>query len=134
VGQPATHPGPVVSNPGLGQEVRGQQLGQDPRVDLVRLHLRLGDRSRLARVRHHHLCDERAQHRRDGVAISSGLQGDLVIGLERRRPLTQVLRLHADPSLITTQAVLNDGDLRERTRCTSIPIDLTSGSSLLDCW
>lgn len=112
--QPAAHPCSVVRDPSLGQEVRGQQLGQDPSVDLVGLDLRLGDRSGLARVRHHNTGNERAQHRRDRIAVRRRLQRNLVVALEGRCPLAQVLGLHADPALVSTEPVLDDGDLRER--------------------
>ena len=93
----APHPGPVIGNPCLGQEIRCQQLRQDPRVDLVSFHLRFRDRPCLARVRHHHLRHQRPQHHRDRVAVRRRLQRHLVIWLERLRPLAQILGSHPDP-------------------------------------
>ncbi len=57
---------------------------------------------------------QRAQHRGDRVRVRRRLQRDLVVGLERRRPRPQVLGPHPDPALVAAQAVLDDGDLRER--------------------
>jgi hypothetical protein len=45
----AQHAGAVIGQPHRRQEVRCKQPGQDPGVDLVSLHLRLGDRPGLAR-------------------------------------------------------------------------------------
>ena len=114
VHEPTSHPGLVIRDPRLGQEVRGQQLGEDPSIDLVGLDPRLGDRPRLARVRHHHPRRQRTQHRGDRVAVRRCLQSDLVVALEGHRPRTQVLRAHTDPALVPTQPVLDHGDLRER--------------------
>jgi len=111
---PAKHSRPVIGDPGLRQEVRGQQLGQDAGVDLVGLDLRLGDGPGLARVRHHHPSDQRPQHRGDGVAVRRGLQHDLIVGAQRAGPGPQVFRLHPDASLVAAQPLLDDGELRER--------------------
>jgi hypothetical protein len=53
--------GPIIGQPHRRQEIRSQQLRQDPRIDLVGLHLRLGDRPRLRRVRHHHTRHQRGE-------------------------------------------------------------------------
>lgn len=44
----------IISHPSLRQEVRSEELGKDPGVNLVGLDLRLSDRPSLARIRHHH--------------------------------------------------------------------------------
>ena len=89
--EPPPHSSLVISNPCLGQRVRSQQLSENTRVDLIGLHLRLGDRR----------------------AVRCRLQRDLVIRLEHLSPRPQVFRLDPDLSLITAQAVLNNRDLRE---------------------
>jgi hypothetical protein len=111
--QPAQHPRPIIRDPRPGQEVRSEELGEDPGIDLVGLHLRLRDRPGLARVRHHHPPHERAQQRGDRVGVGRRLQRHLVIGFERRRPRSQVLGAHPDLPLVAAQAVFDDGDLSE---------------------
>jgi hypothetical protein len=112
--KPPQHPSAVISDPRPGQEIRCQQLGEDPGVDLVGLHLRLRDRPRLARVRYDDPAHERAQHRRDCIRVRRRLERDLVVGPKPGCPRTKLLRSHADAALVTTHAILDHRDLRER--------------------
>jgi hypothetical protein len=68
--QPA---GPFIRQPYRRQEVSGQQLRQDARIDLVRLNLSLGDRPGLGRIRHHHPACQRNQQVRDRIAVPGRL-------------------------------------------------------------
>jgi hypothetical protein len=110
---PAQATGALVGQPDRRQEVRGQQLRQDPRVDLVGLHLRLGDRPRLGRVGHHHPPDQRRQQVRDRVTVPGRLQRHLIVGAQPIGPLTQRFRRNPDPALVTDQAILEHRELRE---------------------
>lgn len=77
-GEFAETAGGFVGLPDLGQEVAAEQLGQYVGVDLVGLHLRLGDGLRGHRVGDHHAGHVRPEQVGHGPAVGRGLQGHMV--------------------------------------------------------
>jgi hypothetical protein len=112
---PAQHAGPLVRQPHRREEVRRQQLRQDPGIHLVRLRFRLRDRPRLRRVRDHDPRHPGHQRRGDGVAVPGRRQGHLVLRPQGRRPCSQRLGCDADPTQVVDRPVLDHRDLRELT-------------------
>ena len=81
------HQVPELIREGIGhphgrEEVGGQQPREDLRVDLVRLHLRLGDHPRLERVGDDDSTGMLAQEAVEGQSVRAGLEDDLVLGAE----------------------------------------------------
>ena len=109
----AQHVRGLIRHPHRRQEVRGQQLGQDRSIDLVGLHLRLGDRAGLARVRHHHPPRRLSQQRGDRERVPRRLQRHLIAGPETVGEHPQRLRRSRDLALLPDQAVLPHRDLSE---------------------
>jgi hypothetical protein len=95
------------------QIVSGQQLGEDRRVDLVGLHLRLSDRARLHRVGHDHTRDARLDRPDDRVRITRRLDRDLVLRPEAIGEHPQHLAADLDLAGMPHRPVLPDRDLRE---------------------
>ena len=75
--------GVVVRDPDLWKKAAGVKLGQDHRVDLVRLNPGVSDRANHPRIRHDHALDERSQDPLDGGAVAGGLDDNLVLDRER---------------------------------------------------
>lgn len=110
---PSQHCRPLVGEPDRREEVRCQQLREDPRVDLVGLDLRFRDRAGLQRIRHHHPARIVRQQPRDRVAVARRFQCDLIFGRQRRCPLSQRFRSAAHPARVAHGAADDDRDLRE---------------------
>jgi hypothetical protein len=107
------HPDALVRQPGTRQEVRGQQLREDARIDLVRLDLRLGDRPGLERVGDHHAGHVWFEHHRDRLGVAGGLQRNLVVRQQTRGELPQRLQPARHPASIGDEPVVHHRDLRE---------------------
>ena len=112
-GHPPQHRGAIVGQPDRRQEVHGKQLREDPRVDLVGLDLRLSDRPRLQRVRHHDAARVLRQQARNRIAVAGRFQRDLVIDGELRSPRSKRLGPAIHPSRIDNLVSFDDRDLRE---------------------
>ena len=110
---PAQRAGLGVRHPHRRQVVGGQQLGQDRRVHLVGLHLRLGDRPGLGRVGHHHPGRPAGQHRDDRPRVPGRLQRHLIIRPQARGELPHALRRGGERARLHHPARLADRHLRE---------------------
>lgn len=109
-------PGSTVSShlASTGRKSAASNWGKDAGIDLVGLHLRLGKRPCLARVRHDHPRHQRTQQRRDRIRVRRRFQRHPIIRAQSGGgPLAQVLWAHPDTPLISTDAVFDDGDLSE---------------------
>ena len=83
--------GGCIRQPHRGQVIRGQQLRQDLRIDLVGFDLRLSNRSRLGRIGHHHPPGPTGQHRRDRPRVAGHLQRHLIGRTQALRECTHSL-------------------------------------------
>jgi hypothetical protein len=90
--EPTQQPRPLVTEPDTRDEIRGEQLGQRAGIDRVRLHLRLRDRTHLARVREHHLTDVRRDDPRDRERVACRLEHDPIVRAETLREQLQLRR------------------------------------------
>ncbi len=86
-------PGLLVRHVGLGYHVRPQQVHQRPRVDLVRLHLCVGDGLHHQRMRDLHVVSLLLQHVADVLMVVPGLHDDArICAVEEFQYLFFVLR------------------------------------------
>jgi hypothetical protein len=102
-----------VRQPHRRQVVRGQQPRQNLRVDLVGLHLRLGDRPGLGRIRHHHPAGPTRQQRRDRPRVPGRLQRHLIARAEAVGEPAHLLRRGREPARLHHHAGLPHRHLRE---------------------
>jgi hypothetical protein len=94
--------GVLVRHPDLWEKAAGMKLGQNRRVDLVRLNPGIGDRPNHSRIRHDHALDERSQDPLDGGAVAGGLDDNLVLDRERLPEPDEAVVNEIDPLLRLT--------------------------------
>lgn len=111
--EPTEVEGFVIGDPDFWQEAGGMKLGQDLRVDLVRLYAGMGDGLHLQGVRDHDPRHERRQQPDDGRRVPGCRQDNLVIlpkALSKRR---HGVVFELDPEFRRELAPIKDRDLRE---------------------
>ncbi len=96
--QPAHRPGALVAHPHGGDQIGGQQVGQDPRVDLVGLDLRVADRPHLLGVREHDLSHVPLKDPRDGQRVARRLHHHAIIRGEALREQPELLGRRPHPA------------------------------------
>jgi hypothetical protein len=101
----------VIGQPDRGQKAGREQLRQHLRVDLIGLHLCLGDRPRLRRVRDDHTTDVTLEQPRDRVRVTGRLERDLVLLAQAAGKQPQRLRCRLDPARRADDTLLPDRDL-----------------------
>ncbi|GGY16666.1 hypothetical protein GCM10010358_80390 [Streptomyces minutiscleroticus] len=111
--QAPQHPGALVRQPRARQEVGGQQLRENARVDPVGLHFRLGDRPGLDRVGDHHPRDMRLEEHGHCARVSGCLQRHVVVRAQLCSELSQCFWPAPHPAPICDASVLDHRDLRE---------------------
>ena len=103
----------LVRPPDAGQVTGRQELRQDAGIDLVRLHLGLGDRPRAQRVRDHDPRDVLLEQPRDRKRVPGRLDRDLVRLGEALREQAQRLRRRRNLPARARNAALQDRHLAE---------------------
>ena len=112
---PAQRIGGRIRQPHRRQVVRGQQLRQDLRVDLVGLHLRLSDRPGLGRVRYHHPPGMAGQQGCDRPRVPGRFQRHLIGWAQARGELTDPFWRRGERARLNHHPALPDRHLREIT-------------------
>lgn len=103
-------------HPDLGQETRSVQASKSSRIDFVCLDLGPGDCSNLQRVCNHDPVHEGLQQPNNGCSVSSCLQDDVVILVERLLGEGEYgIALHEEATMILDHAVLEDCNLGKST-------------------